>query len=105
MPDPPTPAASPPPDPPRERRSDAVAPLTGLARWVFRASVAVFLLAVALMLADALFGVRLPQPGRGALPYVFAGGVALALTLYVSAYGAPKRPEKTGEPGRSRAEE
>ena len=87
-----SPDASPPPDPPRVRRSDAVAPLTGLARGAFRASIAAFLVAVALMLADALFGLRLPQPWRGALPVAFAAGVVLALTLYVSAYGAPKRP-------------
>ena len=86
----------PPPDAPRVRRSDETAPLRGPARWAFRTANAAFLLALALMLADAFLDVRLPQPWRGALPYVFAGGVGLALVLYVSAYGAPKRPAKPG---------
>ena len=89
---PPAESAAAPHGAPRPRRSDASAPLAGPARWAFRSASAAFLLAVALMLADAFLGLRLPQPWRGALPLVFAGGVALALVLYVSAYGAPKRP-------------
>ena len=94
MPDPLRPDS--PPDVPRVRRSDETAPLQGPARWAFRLANAAFLLALALMLADAFLGARLPQPWRGALPFVFAGGVGLALVLYVSAYGAPKRPTKPG---------
>ena len=82
-----------PPEPAvRPRRSDEVAPLAGLSRLAFRVSAGAFLLAIALMLLDAFAGVQLPQPWRGALPFVFAGGVVVSLTLYVSAYGAPKRP-------------
>ena len=61
-------------------------------RQLHRASVALFVALLLLVLADILLGWALPQPVRGWLPWVLAASLALALTLGVGAYGTPSRP-------------
>ena len=68
-------------------------------RLVHRASVALFVLLLLVVLADILLGWALPQPLRAALPWALAASLALALTLGIGAYGAPSRPERPPDPG------
>ncbi len=69
----------------------ALAP--GLRR-LYRAAIAVALLALALLVLDAGLGVRLPQPLRPALPFALFAGLCVALALGVGAYGTPQPPGK-----------
>ena len=61
-------------------------------RLVHRASIALFVGLLLVVLADLVLGWALPQPLRGWLPWLLAASLALALTLGVGAYGAPTRP-------------
>lgn len=80
------------PRPPRPRAS-----LSPLAANLLRGSVVVFVILLAAVLADVLFGLTLPQPVRWLLPLALAAALCVALAIGVAAYGAPQRPRPAGD--------
>lgn len=58
---------------------------------LLRASGLVFVIGLALMLLDALAGIRLPQPFRSALPWLLVTSSIVGITLLVGALGTYSR--------------
>ena len=55
------------------------------------------LLATLVVVGLDVAGLRLPQPLRGAVPWVLVGSLLVWLTLLSGALGLPKRPAPPGE--------
>lgn len=80
------------------RRPPPRATLSPLAHRVFRATVVLTLVLMGALLADILFGWRLPQVIRPSLPIALAVALTVALAIGVAAFGAPRRPGDGQEP-------
>ncbi len=87
-----------PPESSSEAPGPEMSPGTSL---VFRLSIWMAVAAGILLVFDLIFGLRLPQPVRPAMPVVLAVGLCVALVLGVATFGAPSRPgqRRNEEPG------
>lgn len=80
------------PSNPAPRRSSETADLGPGFRLLLRTSGIVFAVSLALVLLDALAGVRLPDAVRPALPWVLVASTLVGIVLLVGALGMPTRP-------------